>query len=277
MRWKPFFTPVPAVTVDEAAHILQTRSEDELILLDCRQPGEYRQGHIAGAVLFPLSELADRAGELDPTKPVICYCGMGARSRMAAQILSGKGFQEVYNLSGGWDAWNGRRAFGDAEQGLELFPADQPLADSLIVAYGMEAALKEFYQQRAESIDSDEARSLFRALADAEQAHQHGIHQRYRDATGRDIDEETFAHKVVEPRLEGGLTVEEYMALFGPNWSAPGEILELAMTIEAQALDLYLRAARSAEDPEAALQLSEIAHEEKAHLERLGALLDPSG
>jgi rhodanese-related sulfurtransferase/rubrerythrin len=276
MRWKPFFTPVPAVSVEQAARMISERSEAELILLDCRQPGEYRQGHISGAVSFPLSELADRAGEMDPTKPVICYCGIGARSRMAAQILAGKGFQEVYNLTGGYDAWNGRRAFGDPEQGLELFPPDQPLAESLVVAYGMEQALQEFYSGRAQQVDVSQARELFRALAEVEQTHQENIHRRYEAVTGEEIDEETFARKVVEPRLEGGLTVEEYMALFHVDWSRPNEVLELAMTIEAQALDLYLRASRAAADADAALHLSEIAHEEKAHLEQLGALIDPS-
>jgi rhodanese-related sulfurtransferase/rubrerythrin len=274
MRWKPFLTPVPAVSPDEAAEMIAARDERDLILLDCRQPGEYEQGHIAGAVLFPLADLADRASELDPQKPLICYCGMGARSRLAAQLLAGKGFQEVYNLSGGYEAWHGRRAFGDPERGLDLFPTEQPLEVSLIVAYGMEDALREFYEERARAVDSDEAAALFARLAEVEQAHRESIHRRYRETTGDQIDEETFAARVVEPRLEGGMAVGEYMALFQPDWNAPQEVIELAMTIEAQALDLYLRAARRAADPDTALNLSEIAHEEKSHLQQLGRLLD---
>jgi rhodanese-related sulfurtransferase/rubrerythrin len=274
MRWKPFFTPVPALSTEQAAEMIAAREERALILIDCRQPGEYERGHIAGALLFPLAELADRAAELDPQKSVICYCGMGARSRIAAQLLAGKGFQEVYNLSGGYEAWNGRRAFGNPEQGLDLFPPEQPLADSLVVAYGMEEALREFYAGRARAVDSEEVASLFDRLAEVEQTHSENIHGRYVAATGEAVDQATFASRVVTPRLEGGMTVDEYMALFDPDWNALNEVLEIAMSIEAQALDLYLRASRRAADPEVALHLSEIAHEEKGHLEQLGRLLE---
>ena len=46
---------------------------DEIIILDVRQPNEYRQSHIPGASLIPLPELSDRLGEIDPEKPVLVY------------------------------------------------------------------------------------------------------------------------------------------------------------------------------------------------------------
>ena len=46
---------------------------DEVIILDVRQPNEYRQGHIPGATLIPLPELSARLGEIDPEKPVLVY------------------------------------------------------------------------------------------------------------------------------------------------------------------------------------------------------------
>lgn len=273
MRWKPFFTPVPSLTPDEARSLLAESPEGDVTILDCRQPGEYEQGHIAGAVLVPLAQIADRAGELDADKPLVCYCAVGGRSRMASQLLSGKGFTRVYNLSGGIEAWEGRRAYGDPLQGLELFPAAQPLADALVVAYGMEEALRVFYLERSAAAVDGPVRELFERLARIEEAHRESIYRRYVEATGQAVEREHFLARVIEPRLEGGMTVEDYQALFGPDWTSQDDVLILAMTIEAQALDLYLRAARQAAEESARRALMQIAQEEKSHLEQLGALI----
>ena len=74
--------------------------------------------------------------------------------------------------------------------------------------------------------------------------------------------------------LEGGMTTEEYLERFTPDFEKPAEVISLAMTIEAQALDLYTRAGRNAEDPDNREMLERIAKEEKYHLEQLGSLLD---
>nr|NIS61430.1 sulfurtransferase [Pseudomonadota bacterium] len=49
------------------------RAEGSYTLLDVREPEEYEEGHIPGAVLIPLSELPDRLSEIDSQKPVLAY------------------------------------------------------------------------------------------------------------------------------------------------------------------------------------------------------------
>ncbi len=71
MRWKQFFTPVDSLNAKEAQDLLS--KEQPIELLDVRQPGEYKQGHIAGAKLIPLPNLGDSLDHLDPDKPVIVY------------------------------------------------------------------------------------------------------------------------------------------------------------------------------------------------------------
>jgi glyoxylase-like metal-dependent hydrolase (beta-lactamase superfamily II)/rhodanese-related sulfurtransferase len=82
-------------------------------VLDVREPQEYggELGHIAGSTLIPLRELADRAGELQDWRsgPTVVVCRSGVRSTTAAAILSGLGFEDVYNLQGGMVDWNDRR------------------------------------------------------------------------------------------------------------------------------------------------------------------------
>lgn len=70
-------------------------------LLDVRTPGEYANGHIAGAVNIPLDELRERIGELDRGKPVYVNCFSGLRSYIACRILTQYGF-DCRNLSGGY-------------------------------------------------------------------------------------------------------------------------------------------------------------------------------
>lgn len=73
MFWKGFTTSVNNVTVEEARSYFAGHDPGDYLLVDVRQPAEYQEGHIPGARLIPLSELADRLSELEPDKPVFAY------------------------------------------------------------------------------------------------------------------------------------------------------------------------------------------------------------
>ena len=74
------------------------------ILLDVRQPEEFRQGHIAGAKLIPLGDLRQRMKELPQGREIICVCASGNRSSSAAKMLQKEGYT-VFDLQGGMLAW----------------------------------------------------------------------------------------------------------------------------------------------------------------------------
>ena len=112
MQLKKLFTPVGSMDADEAKAYMAGHREGDYTLLDVRQPGEYEDSHLPGAKLMPLPELSDSYQELDPEKPTIVHCAVGGRSRVAAQMLSGWGFKEVYNLAGGIKAFQGHKATG---------------------------------------------------------------------------------------------------------------------------------------------------------------------
>jgi rhodanese-related sulfurtransferase len=73
MRFSDLFTRVKGMDADEARQWLDERPNGSYTLLDVREPEEYEEGHIPGAVLIPLSELPDRLSEIDPKKPVLAY------------------------------------------------------------------------------------------------------------------------------------------------------------------------------------------------------------
>ena len=78
----------------------------ELQLVDVRNPGETETGMIAHAVNIPVGQLPDRLGELDPRKPTVVYCAGGYRSSVAASMLRQRGFADVSDVLGGYNAWD---------------------------------------------------------------------------------------------------------------------------------------------------------------------------
>jgi glyoxylase-like metal-dependent hydrolase (beta-lactamase superfamily II)/rhodanese-related sulfurtransferase len=90
-----------------------------LQILDVREPEEFTGplGHIAGAVLIPLGELAGRADELSRERPIVALCRAGSRSAQATVILTQAGFKDVANLTGGMLRW---RAEGHPVDGGSL-------------------------------------------------------------------------------------------------------------------------------------------------------------
>jgi sulfur-carrier protein adenylyltransferase/sulfurtransferase len=189
-------------------------------------------------------------------------------------MLAGKGFDQVINMSGGIKAWDDPLAFGSEEQGLDLLTGNESVEETLIVAYSLEAGLRDFYLTMIDKVATDEVKSLFRKLSDIEVLHQNRIFEEYIQITGKEINRDTFESEQVEKAVEGGLTTDEYIGLYKPDWNASADIVGLAMSIEAQALDLYTRAANRAKDERSQRALKKIAEEERAHLEQLAKLMD---
>ncbi|NIR58013.1 MAG: rhodanese-like domain-containing protein [Gammaproteobacteria bacterium] len=92
------------VTPAEATNLT---NRENAVMLDIRDPKEYREGHIINAKHVPLGELDRRVKELERYKdrPVVAYCRTGQQSARACALLEKQGFQPVYNLKGGIQAW----------------------------------------------------------------------------------------------------------------------------------------------------------------------------
>jgi rhodanese-related sulfurtransferase/rubrerythrin len=256
----------------EAREFMRSAAADSFTLLDVRQPEEYESEHIPGGKLIPLPQLSERLSEIDAEKPTLVHCAVGGRSRIAAQFLAAKGFKEVFNLSGGIKAWKGEKAIGPEDLGLALFSGRESPEETLVVAYGLEEGLRLFYETMAPKVTNEKAGQVFKKLSAIEIKHQDRIFSEYIRITGISVTREEFATKIFAPAMEGGLTTEEYLARYQPNLENAGEVVSLAMAIEAQALDLYQRAADRAGTGDSKTVLIRIAGEERSHLEQLGAL-----
>ena len=85
---------------------------NQVTIVDIRDPGSYHSGHIAGATSITGDEDVEKflAGT-DKQKPVLVYCYHGNSSQGAAAFLSEQGFNEVYSMKGGFEAWRGAYPF----------------------------------------------------------------------------------------------------------------------------------------------------------------------
>ena len=95
------------LTAAEAARFLE---REKPIILDVRTPREYKQGHLAQAVLIPVQELQRRLAELSAyrDREILVYCATGNRSTVASKIMIDKGFTRITNLRYGIVDWQRR-------------------------------------------------------------------------------------------------------------------------------------------------------------------------
>ncbi|HAQ07800.1 MAG TPA: hypothetical protein DCR24_09850 [Bacillus bacterium] len=87
--------------------VKKLEANEDVVVLDVREPAEYAFGHIPNAVSIPFGELENRLPELDKSKTILVVCRTGNRSDMASQALSNKGFESVWNVVPGMTEWNG--------------------------------------------------------------------------------------------------------------------------------------------------------------------------
>ena len=82
-------------------------TESNVVILDVRTAGEIAGGKIKGAVEMDALKpgFKDKLAQLDKSKTYLVYCRSGRRSAGACSSMSGMGFEQVYNLRGGYDAW----------------------------------------------------------------------------------------------------------------------------------------------------------------------------
>ncbi len=255
------------ITAQGLKEYLDRHRPGEYQLLDVRQPKEYQQQHLPGAVLIPLNDLPDRYSELDPQKETIVYCRSGMRSKAACQILTDRQFKNVSNMTGGILSWREQTAMGSEETGLDFF-LQRDFENVFELAYNVEAGLQSFYQVLASQASNRDIKELLEKLGRFEDAHKEKLrimHERENPGAALNIDQ-TLA--------EGGITIDTLLQTFGSHVKDTESVIQLAMMFEAQAFDLYSRLARRAESRQLADFYLKMAAEEQGHLNKLASELD---
>lgn len=278
MSYLDFFKAVDSIDTLQLTEWLRQKHPDDLTLLDVRQPAEYAAGHLAGAKLIPAGELDQRMRELNPKATVVVYCSMGMRSRGAVALLRNAGFAQVYNLSGGLQAWHGRVAQGTPEVVLGPFTLAGSPGEHVALAWLLEDGTGRFYRSIAAQLQDSAAVGLFQELAGAEDSHVATLEAVYTGLTGQEPAEDfpkgCLPAGAPSPGelMEGGMRVAEAVA-----WAKGRplqDILDLAIGLETNALDRYLVLYRDLQDPNAQRVFEILADDERRHLRKLTQLFE---
>lgn len=199
------------------------------------------------------------------------------RSRSAATMLLGSGLKNVYSMEGGIRAWKGMVAHGLPEAGMAYFSPAANAEEVVGLAWALEEGSGLFYQGLSKHFSSDaEAQKMFSWLVAAEKNHEKHLLETYETLVGARPDFEKlrvkFSDKLSGTVMEGGILVEEALAWVKDKGVSEG--LEVAIALEVNAYDLYVKMSRAIDDKQAREIFETLAEEEQVHLEKLSGLLD---
>ena len=180
-------------------------------------------------------------------------------------------------MEGGIRAWQGMTAHGLPEAGMAYFSPAANAEEIVGLAWSLEEGSRIFYQGVTDHFADDrEVHTLFTWLVKAEQHHEEHLLESYKAVAGHEPDftklRTKFSDSINGKIMEGGIAVQE-----GLNWikdKGVAESLELAISLEANAYDLYVRMSRKLEEAQSIEIFKKLAEEEQMHLERLAELLD---
>ncbi len=246
------------------------RHEKEYLVVDVRQPEEYRQGHIPGAKLLPLPELELRIGELPADRDLVFYCHAGGRSAAAALLAAEADVsrKDMYNLVGGFTGWDGRSVRGAPR--LRSFDAAGTPAELLMTAMELEKGALLFYSKIFEMHASEPFAGAFEFLSAAETAHAAAVYDFWKKTQTSPPPFEELFEDLKGDILEGGERLDHMLEKAEDLRDNPClRLTELSLRIEVAAFDLYRTLGDRAEDAAAGDAFLSLAQAEKGHMQTL--------
>lgn len=263
------------MTAENLKQLIRSKKEKDYVLVDVRQPAEYKDGHIPGAKFMPLNELVSDLSGLPRDRDLIFYCHMGGRSVAAASMASEEMVTDknIYNLTGGILAWEGRTISGFPK--IRVFDKAKAIEDLLLTAMDLEKGAWRFYNHIFENVNVAPIAPTIKQLSKAEIAHAKTVYGFWKTVAGnvRPFDE-LYADLKGEI-LEGGENLAdmfEYLENIQENRCV--HIIELALHIEYAAFDLYRTMAENTQDQTTREAFLTIAQAEKNHMRMLARALD---
>jgi rhodanese-related sulfurtransferase len=101
--WNLAFAATRDISSRDAKALLEKNKN--IFLLDVRTPQENSQARLPGTVLIPIGEFERRIGEVPKNKTILVYCAVGSRSKPVAELLSQRGYKDVFNMTDGIVGW----------------------------------------------------------------------------------------------------------------------------------------------------------------------------
>lgn len=167
-------------------------------------------------------------------------------------------------------------AEGAPEAGTAYFStADKP-EEFIALAWMLEEGSRRFYAEIPALVADEETKKLFRDLTTAEEHHKASLVNLYKTFAGKepgqDFPGSIIPAEATDDIMEGGMSMSEALKwVKGKNSEA---IFELAMSLETNSYDLYIKMSRQMKDAKSREVFDQLSKEEKIHLERLAELFE---
>jgi rubrerythrin len=191
-------------------------------------------------------------------------------------MLIDAGFKDVFSMEGGILAWKGLVASGPPEAGMAYFsPGERP--ETLIaLAWALEEGSRRFYAGVAGMTQDRDAVILFQGLVSAEEHHKATLFKLFQEIAGNEHQskspEALVPDKSVGETMEGGMRVDEALAWIEGKDIA--DILDLSISLESNAFDLYVKMERAAGDEHSKKVFHVLSEEEREHLNWMTSLIE---
>ena len=179
-------------------------------------------------------------------------------------------------MLGGMRAWEGGVAEGAPEAGTAYFAVAVKPEEFLALAWMLEEGSRKFYALVPPLVADEETKKLFSELTIAEEHHKDSLVNLYKTFTGEkptlDFPESIIPGETTGDIMEGGMSVSQAL-----NWVKDKKaeaIFELAMALETNSYDLYIRMRRQMKNAESLEVFDRLSKEERRHLELLAELFE---
>ena len=93
---------------DISVRLAEKKMKQNITVIDVRSQEEFAAGHLIGALNFNIKDTVNflqQVNELDDNQPYLIYCRTGKRSAVAAKLMAAQGFNQLFNIKGGYVAW----------------------------------------------------------------------------------------------------------------------------------------------------------------------------
>ncbi len=158
-----------------------------------------------------------------------------------------------------------------------LLRGDETPQEIIAISYGLEEGLRKFYAAAARLTIEPEVIQILSKLVDIEVNHKQKLYDLYLAIETDPMSQQAFEAQIGTEMTEGGFNPDQLLEQQLPSIKSAPAVLNFAMMLEAQGMDLYLRYADRCENHSVKSILFKLADEEKAHLKSLGDLLEKHG
>ena len=158
--------------------------------------------------------------------------------------------------------------------GMLLLKGDEPPQDIIYLAYGLEEGLRKFYTAAAQLAIAPEIITVLSKLAGIEVRHKQKLFDLFQTIDANATTLASFEDTVNSELMEGGLDPDRLLEASMPTFKTASDVLNFAMMMEAQGMDLYMRYAEKSQNPRVKEILFSMADDEKTHLKSLGNLFE---